>query len=178
MSHVRKLSTLGLALLMLFALASLAFAQGMTPSVTVSDQPLVDGKVTIEKVVSNGPGWLVVHADNNGAPGPVLGHTAVADGENTNVVVELAAEGRTETLYAMLHTDAGTVGTYEFPGPDTPVSVDGAVVTPAFQVTGEQAMALPETGGVVTPWTSILLLALGGLILSSGLGLALARRVR
>jgi plastocyanin len=107
-----------------------------TPSVTVADQPLVDGKVTVEKVVSNGPGWLVVHADKDGAPGPVLGHTAVVDGENINVVVELAAEGRTGTLYAMLHTDAGTVGTYEFPGPDGPVSVNGAVVSPAFQITG------------------------------------------
>ncbi len=106
------------------------------PSVTVADQPLVDGKVTIEKVVSNGSGWLVVHADKDGAPGPVLGHAPVADGENTDVVVELTAEGRTQTLYAMLHVDAGTVGTYEFPGPDGPVSVNGAVVAPAFQVTG------------------------------------------
>ncbi len=121
-----------------------------TPSVTVADQPLVDGKVTIDKVVSNGPGWLVVHADKDGAPGPVLGHTPVADGENAHVVVELAAEGRTQTLYAMLHTDAGTVGTYEFPGPDGPVSVNGAVVTPAFHVTGglEETPTMSEQAAV------------------------------
>jgi plastocyanin len=121
-----------------------------TPSVTVADQPLLDGKVTIEKVVSNGPGWLVVHADNDGAPGPVLGHTAVADGENTHVVVELAAEGRTQTLYAMLHMDAGTAGTYEFPGPDGPVSVNGSVVTPAFHITGglEETPTMSEQAAV------------------------------
>jgi plastocyanin len=121
-----------------------------TPSVTVADQPLLDGKVTIEKVISNGPGWLVVHADKDGAPGPVLGHTAVDDGENTHVVVELTAEGRTQTLYAMLHMDAGTVGTYEFPGPDGPVSVNGAVVTPAFHITGglEETPAMSEQAAV------------------------------
>jgi plastocyanin len=106
------------------------------PSVSVADQPIKDDTVTVAQVVSNGPGWIVIHADKNGAPGPVLGHAAVKDGENDDVVVKLAAEGRTETLYAMLHTDAGTAGTYEFPGADGPVSVDGKVVTPAFKVTG------------------------------------------
>jgi plastocyanin len=106
------------------------------PLVSVTDQPIKDDTVTVAQVVSSGPGWIVIHADKNGAPGPVLGHGAVKDGENDDVVVKLAAEGRTETLYAMLHTDAGTVGTYEFPGADGPVSVDGKVVTPAFKVTG------------------------------------------
>jgi plastocyanin len=108
----------------------------MTPAVTVADQEIVDGTVTVAEVVSDGPGWIVIHTDQDGAPGPVLGHAAVGDGENTDVVVELAEEGRTETLYAMLHTDAGQVGTYEFPGDDGPVQVDGQVVTPAFQATG------------------------------------------
>jgi plastocyanin len=106
------------------------------PSVSVADQPIKDDTVTVAKVVSNGPGWIVIHADKNGAPGPVLGYTAVKDGENTDVAVKLAAEGRTETLYAMLHTDAGKVGTYEFPGADVPVAMNGMVVTPAFKVNG------------------------------------------
>jgi plastocyanin len=106
------------------------------PSVDVADQPIKDDTVTVAKVVSNGPGWIVIHADKNGAPGPVLGYAAVKDGENTDVAVKLAPEGRTETLYAMLHTDAGKVGTYEFPGADVPVAMDGKVVTPAFKVTG------------------------------------------
>jgi plastocyanin len=105
------------------------------PSVGVADQPIKDDTVTVAKVVSNGPGWIVIHADKNGAPGPVLGYAAVKDGENDDVVVKLAAEGRTETLYAMLHTDAGTVGTYEFPGADGPVAMNGKVITPAFKIT-------------------------------------------
>jgi plastocyanin len=113
---------------------TLASAAAM-PSVGVADQPIKDDTVTVAKVVSNGPGWIVIHADKNGAPGPVLGYAAVKDGENDDVVVKLAAEGRTETLYAMLHTDAGTVGTYEFPGADGPVAMNGKVITPAFKIT-------------------------------------------
>jgi hypothetical protein len=137
----------GLAVLLLIALAPLALAQA-TPSVTVSDQPIVDNTVTVDQVVSNGPGWIVIHADDNGSPGTVLGHSAVSDGENTNVVVELAAEGRTQTLWAMLHQDTGTVGTYEFPGGDPPVTVDGNIVMQSFTVTGgleaAQATGTPE----------------------------------
>jgi predicted lipoprotein with Yx(FWY)xxD motif len=158
------------------AAAGAQMAAEVTPSVKVAEQAIANDAVTIAQVVSNGPGWIVIHADKNGAPGPVLGHSAVKDGENDNVTVKLAAEGRTDTLYAMLHTDAGTVGTYEFPGADGPVSVDGKVVTPAFKVTAAAPATLPTTGGVVTPWTAILLLAAGGVVVLGGLGLAVARR--
>ena len=109
----------------------------IVPSVTVADQEIVDGKVTIAEVVSDGPGWLVIHAQADGNPGPVLGYSPVVDGANAGVMVEIDAARATETLYAMLHTDAGEVGTWEFPeGPDAPVNVGEQVITPAFVVTG------------------------------------------
>ena len=117
----------------------------ITPSVTVADQEIIDGKVKIARVVSAGAGWLVVHAQKDGAPSLVLGHSAVKKGDNADVVVLIDASKATTTLYAMLHTDAGTVGTYEFPGSDGPVSVDGKVVTPAFAVTGGLAAAPSPT---------------------------------
>ena len=109
-----------------------------TASVTVSDQPIVGDKVTVDEVVYNGSGWIVIHADNGGAPGTILGYSPVGDGTNKDVVVQIAEDGRTDTLYAMLHTDAGTVGTFEFPnGDDVPVKEGGAVITPSFSVTGD-----------------------------------------
>jgi plastocyanin len=114
----------------------------ITPSVTVADQEIADGKVVVAEVVSDGPGWLVIHAQADGKPGPILGYSPVTDGANTNVLVGIDTSGATETLYAMLHTDAGTVGIWEFPnGPDTPVMVGEQVVTPAFVVTGGLAAA-------------------------------------
>ncbi len=124
-------------------------------SVDVADQPITNDTVTVAKVVSNGPGWIVIHADKNGAPGPVLGYAAVKDGENDNVVVKLAAQGRTGTLYAMLHVDVGKVGTYEFPGADVPATMNGAAITPAFKVTGggsqgaAPSQAAPASQGAV-----------------------------
>jgi plastocyanin len=117
----------------------------ITPSVTVADQEIVEDKVIIAEVVSDGPGWLVIHAEADGKPGPILGYSAVASGVNADVMVEIDTSSATETLYAMLHTDAGELGTWEFPnGPDVPVTVDEQVVTPAFKVS-QQAAASQST---------------------------------
>ncbi|HEX6386411.1 MAG TPA: cupredoxin domain-containing protein [Anaerolineae bacterium] len=114
-----------------------------TNAVTVEDQALgEDNTVTVASVTSAGPGWIVIHADADGAPGPVIGHAAVQEGENQNVEVEIDPAMATETLYAMLHVDAGAVGEYEFPGDDVPATNDaGNVVTPAFELSGIEAGA-------------------------------------
>jgi len=117
----------------------------ITPAVTVADQAIMHGMVTIAEVVSAGPGWLVVHAQQDGNPGPVLGYSPVNEGENADVTVMIDVAQATETLYAMLHTDAGEVGTYEFPGVDGPVSIGEQMVNPAFAVTGGlEAAPTPE----------------------------------
>jgi plastocyanin len=129
----------------------------VTPSVTVSDQEILDGAVTIAEVISSGPGWLVIHAQAEGKPGPVLGLSPVTDGANADVTVEIDLSGATGTLYAMLHTDAGEVGAWEFPGgPDVPVTVEEQVVTPAFRLlaaSGEVEVAM--TGYSFQPGTLV-----------------------
>jgi len=112
-----------------------AFPQAMSPSVAVADQPAADARVVIAKVVSRGPGFLVVHNQtSDGKVGPVIGWAAVRDGENPGVVVALDATKVTSVLYAMLHVDAGVVGAYEFPGADVPAKIDGMMVNPSFKV--------------------------------------------
>lgn len=112
------------------------------PSVTVADQEIADSKVTIAEVVSNGPGWLVIHAQADGKPGPILGYSPVVEGTSADVMVEIDLARATETLYAMLHTDAGEIGIWEFPnGPDIPVMVGEQVITPAFKVSKQAAVS-------------------------------------
>jgi plastocyanin len=113
--------------------------------VTVADQAIVDGRVTIAQVVSATSGWLVIHAQRDGQPGEVLGYSPVKEGDNADVVVLIDAARATGTLYAMLHSDAGTVGTYEFPGSDGPVLVGDQMVNPTFQITGGLAAAPSAT---------------------------------
>ena len=183
-----------LVLLHLAALPMVVGAQEVTPSVTVSDQPIEDGTVTVDEVVAAGPGWIVIHADADGSPGPVIGWSAVEEGTNEDVVVEIEEDQATDTSHAMLHDDLGTVGTYEVPGADVPVQVEGQVVNVPFEVqaqetptpeetpeatpeaTPEEPGVLPETGGF-TPW-ALLLVAAGAAALFSGLVLSSERRPR
>ena len=105
---------------------------GNQPSVVVNDQATDGTSVVVAKVISKGPGWMAIHNQENGNVGPVIGVTHLKDGENDNVTVKIDASKATPTLYAMLHTDAGAVDTYEFPGPDVPVTLNGQMVSPSF----------------------------------------------
>lgn len=106
------------------------------PSVTVGDQTSDGTTITITQVTAAAPGWLVIHANVEGKPGPVLGQVSVPEGTTANVVVTLSTPLReTEPVWAMLHVDAGTVGTYEFPGADSPVLVNDAIVMASLMAT-------------------------------------------
>lgn len=127
--------------------------QNMTPSVTVSDQFVFGDEVVIDDVYSAGSGFLVIHIDNNGTPGPVAGYAPVYAGDNRNVRVSIDTSMATPMLFAMLHEDTGVVGTYEFgtvQGVDLPVSVDGHMVTPPFNVAIIDAYDQSIMGDTVT----------------------------
>ena len=117
-------------------------------------------------------GWIVAHLDEGGKPGKVIGNTAVKKGESNNVVIKLSedvpAGGK---LWPMLHIDAGTIGTYEFPGADAPVIVDGNIIMKQITVTAPAAAPapakLPTTGGEDAPLG--LLLAAFALLLAGAL---------
>lgn len=131
-SKLRIVGILTLTLI-LCTLPSLALAQADSPSVTVSDQESDAKSVTVAQVVAVAPGWMVIHIDEGGQPGPMLGQAPVQAGVNDNVVVNLDTMLAADTgLWAMLHVDQGQVGVYEFPGPDAPVIIDGAVVMTPF----------------------------------------------
>ena len=138
-------------------------------AVDVSDQALKNGSITVANVTATVDGWIVAHVDENGAPGKVIGQTAVKAGENKNVVIKLSENvAAGSKLWPMLHIDAGTKGTYEFPGPDAPVSVNGNIVMKQITVTAAPT-GLPRTGGEDGP-TGLLLgalaLLLGGALLT------------
>lgn len=187
-----RFKALASILVMLVVFVTPALAQ-LSPSVTVADQAIVNSTVTIAEAVSNGPGWIVIHADQNNAPGPVLGQAQLSSGTNTNIVVTINQAAATPVLYAMLHLDTGDVGVYEFPGVDAPVRVNGAIVAPPFNITSApdagaadgspaaidlatQPPALPPTGGEILPWSVMVLLVGGSVLVLAGVGAALMAR--
>lgn len=106
----------------------------MAPSVTGVDQSIVDGTVIIASVYMEVPGWLVIHTEVDGKPGPVIGYVALPAGESTNVKVTIDPAMATAKLFAMLHIDAGVAGTYEFPGDDAPVKIGEMIVMVPFTI--------------------------------------------
>ncbi len=75
-------------------------------------------------------GWIVIHAGDGGKN--VIGNAYVHAGANDNILVPVKVAGITDSISAMLHVDAGKIGTYEFPGPDAPVVVDGKPINPTI----------------------------------------------
>ena len=157
----RKASVLVfVALFGVLAIALPASAQGEmgTPSVSVDNQIVLDGTVTIADIYSDGPGWLVIHADGGGSPGPVIGYRALNSGATYNLAVAIDVTQATPTLYAMLHADTGEVGAYEFgtvEGADSPVRVNDQVITPPFNIDLIDAQDQFVADGQVTVGTVI-----------------------
>ena len=91
-SKVRKMKNIWrllmvMTLIVTMGTLSTAFA-GMA-YVKVSNQSVMNGTVTIAEVSSPDKGWLVVHAQADGKPGPILGYSPVSKGLNRNVMVKI-----------------------------------------------------------------------------------------
>ncbi len=100
------------------------------PHIRVSNQ-IVTGALAVDSALSDGPGFVVVHQDAGGSPGPVIGVGVLSDGLNTDVAVEVNPDGVTPVLWPMIHVNNGDVNAYEFgtvPGVDGPVTVNDQVV--------------------------------------------------
>lgn len=93
-----------------------------------------DGQFVVSSVFALQDGWLVVYADDEGAPGEVLGHVPIEAGESSDVVVPLDAFSLTPVLHVRLHEDTGQAGEFEYPQADEPLEVDGEVVGAAVDV--------------------------------------------
>lgn len=140
-----------------------------TPHMRVGDQIVLHGdgmmmddmemapSVTFDSILSDGPGFAVVHVATNADDGSltfgqVIGVAPVADGLNEDVVVELDGTA-TPILFPMLHVDTGVEGEYEFgtvEGADSPVVVDGNVEVAAINAAPTITYSGTIDGNVVT----------------------------
>ncbi len=144
-----------------------------TGSLKANNQPVSGDAITVAEVTSSAGGWVAVHVDDNGKPGKVVGFAPVKAGTSSNVKVTLnPAPKAGDKYWPMLHVDAGVKGTYEFPGADVPVIVNGQVVMMEINITGGVPASLPNTGidnSAISLLAGIALVALAaGLSLSRG----------
>ena len=152
----------------------------VTGSLDVSDQPVVNGTITVAKATISQDGWVVVHKagpDGKLLLTPVIGQTQIKAGDNANVVIKLTEDVKDGApLWPMIHVDLGEKGKYEFPnGPDVPATGDKATVQIKVTGTSGGPSQLPRTGGEDG---SSALLALALVVLLAGTLLALRSRRR
>ena len=100
-----------------------------------------DGKSLVVKSVDlegvDG-GWIAIHTDLAGKPGPIAGLVHVDKGTHGDVTVPFTTTAKSAAYWPMLHVDDHTVGTYEFPkvtGADLPVMSGSDVVMKRITLT-------------------------------------------
>jgi hypothetical protein len=135
-----------------------AFGNVIVIPVDIAPSIVYEGELGETSLVVSGamidePGWLAIHANDGGAPGPVIGNAPLRPGVNSNIVVVLDPAAAGELVFPMLHYDTNDNGIYEFgavEGADGPVAVDGNVVVGSLELVAveeagaEEEMAEPE----------------------------------
>ena len=109
-----------------------------SPTEVVGEDQTSDGTtITAASITLPAPGFLTVHADDNGAPGPIIGHnpTLLPQGQSTDVTVDLYEPlTETATVWLMPHIDMDGDGQYTFNPPDE--LIDG----PGIKADGDVAV--------------------------------------
>lgn len=88
-------------------------------------------ELIVDRVLAPGDAWVVVHLDDDGAPGMRVGLASVAKGETIDLRIELEGD-LTDSLIVALHADRGTPGEFDFDmespatSPDRPYFIGGA----------------------------------------------------
>lgn len=103
-------------------------------ALTVSKQKS-GSAVTVDFIALEKPGFIVIHADNNGKPGAVLATSSLLGaGSHTNILLSLETQiGK--TYFATLHIDNGDATFTEAADPHAKDAHD-TDVTASFQVVG------------------------------------------
>lgn len=117
-------------------------AAAASGSVDAQDQTSDGTTLTVRQVTLDGVerGFIGLHKDLDGKPGPVVGVAEITRGSSNDVVVTLDERTTTGAFWPMLHVDNGRIGEYEFPttpGADLPVKDGDAVVMEKVVLTVE-----------------------------------------
>ncbi len=97
-----------------------AFSATFPLDIYVLDQPIVGGTFEVERVISNGPGWLVAYFDDEGEAGLIIGSIPLEDGLNEQVKVEVLETAVTPIIHLRLHEDTEPGDDFDFPRVDQP----------------------------------------------------------
>ncbi len=133
------------------------FTVQLPPDIFVYDQPIVDGKLYLEKVISEQPGWLVIFNINEGQPDRIIGFVGVSKGINQLLETEIVETATTPQLLLALHEETDNPAEFNYPIADPPATYDGEVIPPVTVNTNPgnylitQDQSLGEKNEVIVP---------------------------
>lgn len=116
-------------------------AAGATGTLEAASQSSDGQSVMVDSVnldAAGKGGWIALHADADGKPGPVKYFVAVPAGASSEVAIPTPDGISSGDYWPMLHVDDSVVGTYEFPQvakADLPAMDNGMVVMKKITVT-------------------------------------------
>jgi hypothetical protein len=111
----------------------------VSPSDIAAEDQSSDGTtITVASVTLPSPGFIAVHGNSDGQPGPVIGNSELLPaGTSTNVVVTLDSPlTATDMVFPMVHIDINENGVYEFFPPDETIDVPGTFADGSVAVVG------------------------------------------
>ncbi len=108
-----------------------------TYSIEAADQTSNGKAIKLPSVHTKDKGYIAVHADAEGAPGPVIGVSELLEaGETEDVRIKLTDRlDDSASVWPMLHIEDNGNTTYDFPNGDAPAKVDNQVVVVKIAVT-------------------------------------------
>jgi len=109
-------------------------------AIDVADQPGASGSIVVKSATAPTGAWLVVHLDDDGAPGQRVGLLHIPAGTSTDVSVTLEPLSLTDNLFVAVHADQNTPDVFEFDmmdkinSADQPFFVDGEEVAKKIKI--------------------------------------------
>lgn len=108
----------------------------LLPALTVAEQAIdQEGQVEIASVTVPEAGWAVLHADEGGEPGAILGQTPLIVGEHQDVVITFNWRRATAPMHVLLYEDLGVPGSFEPDTVDAPFTHQGEPIGVTFATT-------------------------------------------
>ena len=106
-------------------------------SVEGADQTSNGKAVKVPEAYFKDKGYIAIHADAGGAPGPVIGVSElIPAGEAENVRIKLTKPLKDSAdVWPMIHLEDNGNSTYDFPNGDAPAKVGEKVVVVKVNVT-------------------------------------------
>jgi hypothetical protein len=111
----------------------------ISPAEVVFEAQESDGtSIVVASVTLPAPGFIAIHSNADGGPGPVIGNSdllPVGTSENVVITLDTPLEA-TDLVFPMVHIDMNENGEYEFMPPDNIVDIPATTADDAVAVAG------------------------------------------